>query len=70
MSQVPSGYRLAPTTDGSILESPTYQHWTIADLVELFSHCPPEARLWVMDDEDTVHPLEFLGGDQADVMLS
>ncbi|MGH1525951.1 hypothetical protein ACRAWC_18605 [Leifsonia sp. L25] len=69
MSKVPAGYKLAATTDRHILESDEYMHWTVADLMEMLAEFPPEARLWVMDHEETVHPVEGFGGDKSDLFI-
>lgn len=69
MSQVPDGYKIAATTDRWILESDNYIHWTVADLMEMLAECSPDARLWLMESEDTVRPLEGMGFDRLDIFF-
>ncbi|NEN04720.1 hypothetical protein G3T36_02445 [Diaminobutyricibacter tongyongensis] len=70
MSAVPEGYKLRRSVNRRILGSDDYQHWTVADLIEILAEYPQDARVWVMTKHPRIYPIEVISADADDVFLS
>lgn len=71
---LPEGYVLTPEAPGAMADG--YQHWTVADLIEILSEYPQDARVWIIetwpwddDDDVVVRPLESVVGGEGEVFL-
>ncbi|MFF1633984.1 hypothetical protein [Leifsonia sp. NPDC058248] len=70
MPAVPEGFKLRRSVNRRVLESDDYQHWTVADLIEILAEYPHDARVWLMDKHPRIHPLELVSSGPGDVFLS
>lgn len=68
---LPKGYKLHPDVDPMCLTD-EYAHWTVADVIEMLSDYPQDARVWFLDedsDDALVRPVEFMAGGEGEVFL-
>lgn len=70
-------YAIAPDLDAKEILSDDYDHWTVADVIEMLQDHNPEARVWIADEnfgEDDeaplyLRPLEMIFGSDGEVVL-
>jgi hypothetical protein len=66
---IPQGCAVEPNHDRAFIESDDYEHWTVADLIEMLSEHNPDARVWIENDS-VIWPVEMVAGSESEVFLS
>lgn len=65
---LPKGVKLARGVDKFVLTD-EYEHWTVADVIEILREYPQDARVWFQVKPNRVSPLEFVAASEGEVFL-
>jgi hypothetical protein len=67
--RIPDGYIAREPHKQELIESDKYEHWTVADLIELLGEYDPDARVWVEPEDGVIWPVEMIAGSDGEVYL-
>ena len=65
---LPDGWKLARGVDKKVLTD-DYDHWTVADVIEMLREYPQDARVWVRVGANKLSPVEMIAGSEGEVVL-
>lgn len=65
---LPRGWKLARGVDYVVLTD-DYQHWTVADVIEILREYNPDARVWVQVGKNGLSPLETMEEHEGELIL-